>query len=173
MTRTNAELQLLEKLPQLIKESKPDVVIVSGVHMLEGLAADQRKARLKVTWVSCSRFTLHAAMPGIVPCIARHPSICLHPPRGGQVGSQTCADFDALIVVLYSIADRDFVAAIYDELLQRVDSLGLNEQELAAFVIAKKGLSTQPSRVFSSAHGLQAPMRRRCWPTDWSKRALT
>jgi ADP-dependent phosphofructokinase/glucokinase len=42
-------------------------------------------------------------------------------------------------ITLRSIANVEFVAQIYEQLLPLVDSIGLNEQELSAFVRAKKG----------------------------------
>ena len=47
-----------------------------------------------------------------------------------------------------SIADHDFIAEIFVRLLPVVDSLGLNEQELAAFVAAKSGLFSHRSPIF-------------------------
>ena len=65
----------------------------------------------------------------------------------------------------------EFIAQIYKSLLPHVDSIGLNEQELAAFVIANNG--TLGSHVLVSADSaLQAHTPRQYQSTDWTRSAL-
>ena len=88
--------------------------------MLEGVAKNIRDQRLQ------ELATILTAVPAAV-------SIHLEVARFGSAAHLTVAQLGC------SIADKVFIADIFTILLPHVDSLGLNEQELAAFVLANNG----------------------------------
>eukprot|EP00050_Salpingoeca_kvevrii_P014082 m.32501 g.32501 ORF g.32501 m.32501 type:complete len:483 (+) comp5544_c0_seq1:876-2324(+) len=102
---TNAEMRPLEVLQPVVETFGADIVVVSGVHMLEGQSAEVRRARLH-------------DLVGQLKLIPRHLPIHLE---------------------LASIADLGFIAEIAKVVLPHVDSVGLNEQELASLSLATNG----------------------------------
>jgi ADP-dependent glucokinase len=95
---SNAAMASMEPLGERVAAQRADIMVASGLHMLDGMDAGFRRARLAAA--------------------ARHFDAV---PRATRLHFE-----------LAGVGDPQLLRAILDAALPRVDSLGLNEQELAA-----------------------------------------
>jgi len=102
---TNAKLEPLESFHQAVFSFRPSLLVISGLHLLEGETADFRLNRLK----------------NVVSFIG----------DSSQISQDSRVHLE-----LASVGDSSFMKELVTSLLPTVDSLGLNEQELASSYFA-------------------------------------
>ena len=93
---SNSKMTALESIPKVVRESVPDLAVLSGAHLLEGQGRKGWELRLK---------DIAALLEGALRSVPVHWELA-------------------------TVGNMDFLRQLIQTLLPRIESLGLNEQEL-------------------------------------------